>query len=67
MAAARSTSFSLPLMPNEKRNRWSSLNKSLNDDNPETQACKKLPSLKMTKVLRKIGAGDRSRQMYVPS
>jgi len=57
---------SLPYISKTKRNRASSLNRSADDNNPEAGAWDKLPMVKMMTVLRKIGAGDRSHQMYIP-
>ena len=57
--------YSLPLIK-EKPKRGSSLGMSMDENNPES-AFQKLPMSKMTTVLRKIGAGDRKKQMFVPN
>jgi hypothetical protein len=65
MSEVRAGGYSLPML--SKRNRVPSLSRTTDENNPENQAWKKLPLLKMTNVLKKIGAGDHSRQMYVPN
>ena len=62
---SKKSQYSLPLI-NERRSRASSLNRSVDENNPES-AFQKLPMSKMTMVLRKIGAGDRKKQMFVPN
>ena len=57
--------FSLPLI-NSNRAKASKSVDGFDENNPES-ALKKLPLTKMTMVLKKIGAGDRKRQMFVPN
>ena len=57
----------MPLIPDSRNNR-NSHNKSLDDDAATSRAAwYKLPTLKISKILQKIGAGDRKKQMYIPN
>lgn len=64
---SRREQYSLPLINTDRRSKGSSLGKSMDENNPENSIISKLPTTRMTTVLRKIGAGDRKRQMYVPN
>lgn len=58
---------SLPyISKSNRRKKASSLGRSVDENNPESHAWDRLPMVKMTTVLRKIGAADKSHQMYIP-
>ena len=57
--------FSLPMIKSSRPRASASVD-GLDNNNPEGTV-KNLPLSKMTMVLRKIGAGDRKRQMFVPN
>lgn len=56
----------MPQISKDRRSRDSSLGKST-DEGTEGSTWKQLPQIKMSNVLRKIGAGDRNRQMQMPN
>lgn len=67
MSITRPYGYSMPLISHNRRSRARSPVEDPEKSPKGKAAWEKLPSLKIGKILRKIGAGDRSRQMYVPN
>lgn len=68
MTSARQNGYSMPLISKTRRSHPTSPLKDYDEKNPEERsAWSKLPTLKISKILQKIGAGDRRRQMFVPN
>ena len=67
MTSIKKHGHSMPLIPESRINR-SSVNKNIDEEASATKAAwEKLPTLKISKIMQKIGAGDRKRQMYIPN
>lgn len=69
MTATRHHGFSMPLISDRNQNKSTSVSKNPEDERAKSSkaAWEKLPSLAISKILKKIGAGDRSKQMYIPN
>lgn len=63
--------YSIPIIKNKGRhNRVFSENRNTSEINnleKSKSPYAKLPVLQISKILRKIGAGDRNKQMFVPN
>jgi hypothetical protein len=74
MATARALNHSMPLIPENRNLRNLSEHQNRNDASREKKEggkgkgpYDKLPLIRIGKILKKIGAGDRNRQMYIPN
>lgn len=74
MATARGLNHSMPLIPdNRARRNFSERRDGQTTSRGQQSEAKtkgpyeKLPLVRISKILKKIGAGDRSRQMYIPN
>lgn len=67
MTAHRPYAYSMPVI-NKNRSNITSPIKNQEERSPEIRAAwAKLPTVKIGNILRKIGAVDRHRQMFVPN